>query len=364
MPETTHTPETIHIIEPTLADQTGHCYSFIASFCRSSNGSPLCLWADRNADVNFRENSVQVRKHFSNKLRRFQSYFLYKYLLGRPGKIFISTAGFTDLLLMKWASRGIVPKGKVYFYFHWMNASDRKRDFLVRLARKQPNLVIMGPTPSALEIFSEAGFENVHVVPYPISGLVHNPQAGHDQFSGVLYAGAARQDKGISRVVDLVEHLSNAKLKIPVKLQNSPDHRGRYDDSTRADIERLEKINYPALQLFPATLDSDEYANLFAGAICIQLYNAADFADRISGVTLDALSAGSPIVTTAGTWIARTVKRFDAGLVVDSTDPEKILASIQEIIADYAKYNENAYKAGLVLQQENSADILFKTVAA
>jgi len=93
-------------------------------------------------------------------------------------------------------------------------------------------------------------------------------------------------------------------------------------------------------------------------------YNAADFSDRLSGVTLDALSAGSPIVTTAGTWIARIVQRFDAGVVVDSTEPEKTLAAIQEIIANYARYNENAHKAGLALKQENSADFLFKTVAA
>lgn len=355
-------PAPIHIVEPTLTDQTGHCYSFIASFCGASGGARLCLWVNRKAEIAFTEQNVQIKRHFHRKLRRFQGYGLFKKLLQAPGKILVSTAGLTDLVLMKWAARGVVPPGKAYFYFHWMNATAKKRAFLARLARQQPNLVIMGPTATVTDIFREAGFENAHIVPYPISGLVRNAQAGHDRFTGLLYAGAARQDKGITHVVDLVEHMGRLKLEIPVKLQNSPDHRGKYDAATKSDIERLEKTGYPALQLFPETLNADEYARLFAGAICIQLYNAEDFADRISGVTLDALSAGSPIITTAGTWIARMVQRFDAGLVVDDTAPEKILAAIQEIIADYPKYNEKAYKAGLTLQQENSAGILFKTV--
>jgi hypothetical protein len=151
-------------------------------------------------------------------------------------------------------------------------------------------------------------------------------------------------------------------LQIPFRLQNSPDHRGKYDEVTKAEIQRLEKIPYPYLRLFPETLKPDEYAELFAGAICIQLYNADLFADRISGVTLDALSAGSPIVTTAGTWTARMVQRFDAGKIIDGTGPEMTLSAIQEIIADYPRYSKNAYAAGQVLQRENSAEILFDTL--
>jgi UDP:flavonoid glycosyltransferase YjiC (YdhE family) len=86
------------------------------------------------------------------------------------------------------------------------------------------------------------------------------------------------------------------------------------------------------------------------------------FSDRISGVTLDALSAGSPIVATAGTWTARMVQRFDAGKIIDSTSPEKTLSAIQAIIADYPHYCKNAYAAGQILQQENSAEFLFNTL--
>jgi len=355
-------PDTIHIIEPTLMTETGHCYSFLTSLCKVSKVVPLCLWVNRKADVAFTGINTQVKKHFYSKIRRLQCYGLYKKLLAGQGKLFISTAGITDLILLNWASRGKIPERKVYLYFHWFNISDKKLERLRKIAQKQTNLMILGPTPSVIKIFQDAGFVNARIIPYPISEPASSNNIKHCNFSGLLYAGAARQDKGITYVADLVEYISKLGLRIPFRLQNSPDHRGKYDVSTKADIERLKNIHYPYLRLIPETLNPDEYASLFVGAICIQLYNAAMFSDRISGVTLDALSAGSPIVTTAGTWIARMVQRFNAGKVIDSFTPEKALSAIQEIIADYSHYNINAYNAGMILRQENSAEFLFNSL--
>jgi len=343
-------------------NETGHCYSFLTSLSKASNKMPLCLWINRKAQVAFTGENVRVKRYFYSKIRRFQCYGLYKKLLATSGKLFISTAGFTDLILLNWASRGKIPSNKAYLYFHWLNTSDKKFDYLKKIAQKQPNLVILGPTPSVIDTFQKAGFGNARIVPYPISVQNQHSKMEHNGFTALLYAGAARQDKGISEVVDLVEHMYRLGLQIPFRLQNSPDHRGKYDEITKMQIQRLEEISYPYLRLYPETLKPDEYAELFSGAICIQLYNANLFSDRISGVTLDALSAGSPIVATAGTWTARMVQRFDAGKLIDSTGPEKALSAIQEIIADYPRYSKNAYAAGQVLQQENSAEFLFNTL--
>jgi glycosyltransferase involved in cell wall biosynthesis len=356
MPDTSHIPEIINVIEPTLMSETGHCFSFLTSLCNASSKVPLCIWINRNASVAFAGTNVRIKRYFYSKIRRFQCYGLYRRLLKAGGKLFISTAGTTDLVLLGWASNGDIPKDKVYLYFHWLNISERK------LSQKLPNLMILAPTSSVINTFQEAGFENTRLVPYPIS--VQNPQgkkvAGN--FTGLLYAGAARQDKGISEVVRLVEYMNKLGLQIPFRLQNSPDYRGKYDAITKAEIQRLEKTPYPHLHLYPETLKSDEYAAQFFGAICIQLYNADLFSDRISGVTLDALTAGCPIVTTSGTWIARMVQRFDAGKIVESTEPEIIMTAIKEIIAEYPRYSQNAYAGGRILQQENSAEILFNTL--
>ena len=65
------------------------------------------------------------------------------------------------------------------------------------------------------------------------------------------------------------------------------------------------------------TLTGDAYSAMFRGAICLQPYSRQDFADRVSGVTLDAFVAGAPVVALSGTWIARMVQRFKAGEVIE-----------------------------------------------
>ena len=355
-------PDIINIVEPTLMSETGHCFSFLTSLCHASKNTPLRLWINRNASVSFTGKNIEVRRYFFRRIRRIQCYGLYKKLLAEREKLFISTAGLTDLILLDWAAKGTISKGKVYLYFHWLNIGAKKIDRLKKISRKQPNLAILGPTPAVINAFQKAGFENARIAPYPISARPLNGTGQQNTFTGLLYAGAARQDKGISAVVDLVEYIGNAGLNIPFRLQNSPDHHGKYDAITKAELQRLEQISYPCLHLYPETLKPEEYAQLFAGAICVQLYNAELFSDRISGVTLDALTAGSPIVATAGTWIARMVQRFDAGKIVDSTEPENILSAIREIISDYPRYSKNAYAGGQALQRENSAEFLFNTL--
>lgn len=354
-------PNTINVVEPTLTTAAGHCYSFITALCRMGDDSrTLRLWASRKVEVTFSGANVDVKKTFFRRIRRVQSYFLYKSLLKAPGKLFVSTARHADLLMLDWAARGaLIPPNKVYLYVHWFKASDSKMARLKAIARKQPNLEIYGPTPSVTKVFLEAGFANARVVPYPISQPAA-PAAGLAQpFRHVLFAGAARTDKGFAHVVDLVERMHRDGLRIPVVLQTSPEQAGKYDAPIRADLKRLGEIGYPHLRIHGETLDPAQYADLFRGAICLQLYDAAAFADRISGVTLDAFSHGSPVISTPGSWIARMVQRFDAGSIVGDTSPAEVLAAVQQQIDAYAGYAQRASAAGAILQQENSAQTLF-----
>lgn len=357
-------PSTINIVEPTLMTEAGHCYSFISALVSASKKDwPLRIWMNRYGEAIFDEAHVQIQRHFFRKIRRLQSYFLYRNLLASPEKIFISTAGYVDLLLLDWASCGVIPTDKVYLYFHWLNRGEEKLVGLKKIALKQPNLVILGPTPSAVKIFQEAGFADARVVPYPITPLDLSERAEQKEFKHLLYAGAARQDKGFAHVVDLVDYLHQQKSNIPVVIQVSSENHGKSDAATLSDIRRLKAIPYPHLKLQTETLSASEYARLFSGAISLQLYNSTDFLDRISGVTLDSLSAGSPVLTTSGTWIARAVQRFAAGMVTDHLSPSTVFAAAQGIISDYSHYHANSLIAGRTLQAENSADMLYKVLA-
>jgi glycosyltransferase involved in cell wall biosynthesis len=207
--------------------------------------------------------------------------------------------------------------------------------------------------------FSKCGFAHARVVPYPITPNSSGPGSPDTGFRHFLFAGAAREDKGFDKIVDLIQLLKQTDSQLPFVLQSSSDLQNKQSEKTQSDLQRLGMIGYGYLHQYPSTLNHDEYIGLYAGGICFQPYNVTDFTDRISGVTLDALSAGCPVVTIAGTWMARTVERFNAGVVIADTAPAEMIGAAQRILADYAAYRANALRAGETLQRENNALHLF-----
>lgn len=353
----------INIIEPTLSSQAGHCFSFVSALISAGSGNtPIRLWVNKYAQLDIQPDRIEIRRYFHRWARRFQAYRLFRKLLAEPGKLFISTATYTDLRLFDWAAREAVPQNKAYFYVHWFRPNDSKFQHLRHIAQRQPNLVIFGPTPTVVDVFRSAGFAAARVIPYPISARQHSAAA--QPFRHLLFAGAARRDKGFAHIVDLVELLHVQQASIPFTVQISAEHFGKYDADTLADIKRLQNIPYPHLHLLTDTLSVEQYEALFPGAIAMQLYDVNDFSDRISGVTLDAFSGGCPVLTTGGTWIARMVQRFDAGQVVDGIESSHLLETNHLIISEYGRYAENASKAGVILQQEHSAGALHEALTA
>lgn len=360
-------PLRIDVVEPTLEGESGHCRSFLLSLCGAGRGREVMfrVYGGRGASLSAAEGErCEVVPYFSRRLRRLQAFFLYRKLLAGAGRIFVSTAGRTDMVLLDLAAKGEIPPGKVFLYFHWFRPSPRKLSYFRRFAVSHPGVTVLGPTEAVIGPFRECGFRDVRVVPYPITPVISVSGGPVGRFRHVLFAGAARQDKGFGRIVDLVAHLSRLRLDLPVTIQTSPDHYDRYEPRIRADLERLRGIRYPSLRVCPETLDSEVYAELFRGGICLQPYRRDDFADRVSGVTLDALTAGCPVIATEGTWMARAVHRFDAGIPVEDLSPESLLSAARTVIDQYGRYSENAAAAGRTLQEEHSARHLYEILSA
>jgi hypothetical protein len=354
----------LHIVEPTLEDSTGHCYSYLDSLCRAAGAYPITVWGGQGAQVSF-PGKVEVKRFFRRRIRRLQAWWLYRKLLRGPGRVFVSTAGRADLVLLDLAAKGAIAPGKVFLYVHWFRASPAKERQLARLAARQPEIAILAPSESVCATFRAAGFRNARLVPYPISPAAGEgaPEAA-PAFRHVLFAGAARSDKGFAEVVGFVDLLAKTGSRIPVSLQTSAQHYDKVDAATAASLERLEAIRYPFLTRHAQSLSAEDYNALFRGAICLQLYSRGDFADRVSGVTLDALSNGSPIVTLSGTWMGRVVEEFGAGLVLQDPAPAALLEAVTKLRDAYAQYHRRAWQAGRELQKRNDAGALFKALTS
>lgn len=354
---------TINIIEPLLLSEVGHYYSYVKSLCQANDSSKLVIWGGKNAPDDLNQLNTVCNNYFIFKLRRPQILFLLRRLFKAREKIFFSTAGTTELLLVYLASWKPVPPNTVYLYLHKVGkrGERKKMNFYRKAARKHPNIVMLGPTTSIVDFLKECGFKNARLAPHPV---FQPPELGDGsaEFNHVVFAGSSsREEKGFPFVVDFVQFLNQNKYDIPVELQLKDDL--NYPEDTLPHAKRLLALDYPHLRKLPADLPATEYYKIFTGGICLQLYDKYKFADRISGVTFDALMTGCPIVALAGFWGARMVKRFDAGVVVENTDPELVSKAVKQIIDDYKNYQRKAYAGGKILANENSATHLLKILS-
>jgi len=357
----------VNVVEPTLEGEAGHCRSFLLSLCGAGRGREVAfrVYGGKGATLPGVEGvQCEVVPCFSRRLRRLQAFLLFRKLLAGAGRIFVSTAGRPDMLLLDLAAKGEIPPGKVFLYFHWLRPSPRKMAYFRRFAVSHPGGTVLGPTDAGIGPFRECGFRDARVVPYPITPSGPDVERSGDRFRHILFAGAARRDKGFSCVVDLMCDMAARGVAIPFSIQASPDHYEKYGEGIRNDLDRLRKAPPSWLRTFPDTLGAEEYRKMFDGAIVIQPYAREDFADRVSGVTLDAFSAGAPVIATTGTWMARVADRFAAGTAVADLSPPALLSAVETIRADYPRYHRNALEAGRTLRQEHSARLLLDALAS
>ena len=354
----------IHVVEPTLMSESGHCYGLVLSLCEAAPQYPLCLWVARGARLTLPQRpNLDVRLHFWRRIRKLQLLPLYWRLLRRPGVILITTAQRLDLLALTRAARGPVPMGKVFAYFHRIRMNRSKEALFRRIAAKHPNITILCTTLSVMQVFQKCGFQRTVHLPLPLAAT--HSEGGNDRhsFRRLLFAGAARGDKGFDKIVGLVSLLAENSMTIPITVQTSADHYNKYSPDVRLELERLQRIRYPHLTVLPETLERSDYLRMFAGAICLQPYDPGEFQDRASGVTLDALTAGAPVIAPAGTWMARIVDRFGAGIVVSEMTCESLYEAACLVIEQYERFSENARVASIKLRNEHNWDPFLRLVA-
>jgi len=353
----------IHVVEPTLVDETGHCHSFIAAVCGSGPEQRFQVWAGAQASASLFPElpHIQVHPHFSRRWRRPQAWLLYRRLLRDAPRVFLPTAGVTDIALLCHAAPVRLRPGKASCFVHWIRPSESRLRRLTRAAQRQPDLGVLGPTDEIVAFLQQAGFARARKVPYPLSASAR-PSTQGTEFRHVLFAGAARMDKGFERVVDLVAQLAAHERDIPIHLQTSARHYGKLDPEVRAQLDRLERIQYRGLNPHPDTLDSNAYFELFRGAICLQPYLQTEFAHRVSAVTVDALGCGAPVLTTADTWMGDNVERLGAGIALKDPTGERLLEGLERLIDDYPRYSVAARLAARTIEREHSPRHLLEAV--
>lgn len=351
-------PPCINVVEPTLASEAGHCAALFRGLRAAAPGLRFRVWIDRRARLpGWTDAGTQLEPVFHRRWRKLQALLLYRRLLRSGEPLLVPTATYFDLRALDLAAGGPLPPHRAFLYFHKLRMSADRARALARLAQRQPALELFGTSEEIVARLREAGFTQVQRV-LPVlaagSGMPGATEGAPPAFRTLLSAGAARADKGFTHIVDLVECMAARGSHLPIAVQTSGDHYGRHDERTQADLARLRACRYAGLTLIDATLDGGQYAALFPGTVCLQPYERAEYADKMSAVTFDALRAGSPVITVAGTTMADIVTQSGAGIVIEAATAQALLAASEAAVGRFGELQARALAAGRAYDPGNS----------
>lgn len=141
-----------------------------------------------------------------------------------------------------------------------------------------------------------------------------------------------QQGKGFADVVLLAERMSGplrrGRVSLSMRYVSQPTGAETRDD----DLAR----RFAALggELIEGDLTDDEYVTMIGDADIVLLpYRSAVFRTRTSGVFLDAVAAGKPVVATRATWAGDLIERFAIGTTYADGDVDELLDAVNRSIA-------------------------------
>ena len=170
-------------------------------------------------------------------------------------------------------------------------------------------------------------------------GLIGKHAKAKKKKLSVFFPSANRIEKGSKILGSIAEHLA--------VMLNDRDFElvFRSDPAGQGDVTDLKSVS-GGYRVLEGNIEEDIFIKELASADAVVLpYLPPDFADRTSGLTIDAAYAGTPVVVMAGTWLAQCVSEYKLGSVVDVPDPHTIAKATYNLLVGNAAETINV-KAG------------------
>ncbi|HIJ88079.1 MAG TPA: hypothetical protein HPP97_10440 [Desulfuromonadales bacterium] len=343
----------ILIIEPNLRNPSGHYAEFVRAVGTRAGDTVLEVYAHPEADAMLREMpGVQV---CTNAPRTGQSLAEWR-TIARAVKndntfLVLTSDGRHSAAVAIAAAVNSSNPDKACLFFHRAPTTVRDRFFLPFAGRAKEHALAIAPTAIVAAALRASGWQRVVCVPYPALGAAAPPHPV--PLSHLLMAGAARLNKGLDIISELAIQWAQEGRTTPLFVQVSKKHAAKHGHREAGVVESLLASGYTGLVTDETPPGRPEYLKRFTGALVLAPYAREQFASQVSGIVLDALLHGAPVIATRGTWPGDQVERFDAGITITERTPAALIAAIDTVIADWPTYAANACAAAQILAQEH-----------
>ena len=165
-----------------------------------------------------------------------------------------------------------------------------------------------------------------HVVPedYCPPGFELGNTAGRPMV--ICHLGNARVEKGFGHVARAMAAARTLPFPTCFHLQTSDP-----DAQSLPVVAGLNRTTKDGHVTYPGALAARDYFGILASSdISLLPYDAAIYFARTSGLALDSMLVGTPVIVPNHTWMADIVKRYGNGLILDRVDDGAICHAITQ----------------------------------
>ncbi|GAA0511988.1 hypothetical protein GCM10011581_02260 [Saccharopolyspora subtropica] len=193
--------------------------------------------------------------------------------------------------------------------------------------------LVTAPTPRAVQLLQDNGFDDValpvscgiDVERYRRHARSHRRRHRPDETRTVLFVGRLDEEKHID---DLLRAMALLRSDVPTRLEIVGD------GSRRAAFERLAaELGIAERVHFAGYLSDDELLDAYARA---DLFCMPSIAELQSLATMEAMSAGTPVVLANAMALPHLVQPGQNGYLYPPRDVHALAAAIDDVIADRA----------------------------
>ncbi|GGB61327.1 hypothetical protein GCM10011316_36650 [Roseibium aquae] len=207
------------------------------------------------------------------------------------------------------------------------------RNDMGRLAVLCPDIKVtfFTDTHELSDQYNYIGIYKFYTLPVPVDVVDDVAVKDSHQKYIVSYLGDAREEKGFHYLKSIVECINgNNSLSKSVEFlfQSNFNFPGG-DELSRHAKHDLENLVFENVSLIEGPVDSEVYSKyLDMSSMLVMPYSPADYFARSSGVFMEALSRGLPVVVPAGSWMSNVVEHHRRSVIDEQLRNNSPLQSI------------------------------------
>jgi glycosyltransferase involved in cell wall biosynthesis len=177
------------------------------------------------------------------------------------------------------------------------------------------------------------------------SDFQHTPQRAPNAPFVFGCLGPARYEKGIDLLQVAAKRFLRLRPNADVRFVIQWNQLIRNEDGTIYQPD-LEFVSDRRVRVITEPLDSDTYEAELGATDCMVLpYRRASYFARISGVAVEAVTAGIPVIYTEQTWMADLVGSIGAGVAIEDGSTDSLVAAISCVFDRRDSFRQRACDA-------------------